>query len=144
MRTRRTRRRPVSRRKREERRRAIRRRVMIAAGVLLLAGAAMTPQLRAYLMETLGRGMDAVQTLALPVDAQGEITLPEKTVYALQLGAYDNGEHAQSEMLRLTQEGTLCVIWQRTQMRLVCDAAASKGKLAADAARGHVQRGRAD
>lgn len=109
---------------------------MITAGVLLLAGMAMAPQLRQSLMDMAARGMDAVQTMAWSYAAQAQITLPEKAVCALQLGAYESGERAQSELTRLTGEGTLCVIWQREKMRIVCDAAGSKGKLSSDAARG--------
>lgn len=136
MRTRRIRHRPVSRRRREERRRVIRRRAMIAAG-LLLAGMAMTPQLRGRLADAVHGAMEAVETMAMPGAAQAQITLPKKTVYALQLGVYDNGEHAQDEQTRLTGEGIRCVIWQREQMRLVCDAALSKGRLDGDAAQGN-------
>ena len=110
---------------------------MIAAGVLLLAGMAMAPQLRESLADAVHRAMGAVQAMALPMAAQTQITLPEKTVYALQLGAYDSGERAQNELVRLSGEGVLCVIWQREQMRLVCDAAGSKGKLVSDAAQGN-------
>jgi len=110
---------------------------MIAAGVLLLAGMAMAPQLRESFMDAVYRAMGAVQAMALPIAAQTQITLPKKTVYALQLGAYDSGERAQNELIRLSGEGTLCVIWQREQMRLVCDAAGSKGKLASGAAQGN-------
>lgn len=121
---------------REERRRILRRRAIIAAGVLLLAGIAMAQPLRENLTGLIARGMTAVQTMALPAFAQAEITLPQKTVYALQLGAYDNGAHAQDELVRLGEKGVRCVIWQREQMRLVCDAALAKGKLDTGAAQG--------
>lgn len=116
--------------------RLIRRRAMIAGGVLLLAAMAMAQPLREGIADIAARGMDAVQTLAWSYAAQAQITLPERTVYALQLGAYDNGEHAQREMVRLCGGGTLCVIWQRAQMRLVCDAAESRERLNMDAAQG--------
>ena len=136
MRIRRRGRRPVSRRRQEERRRIVRRRMLIAAGVLLLAGAAMTPQLRGSLVQMAQQGVFAVQTLALTQEAQMEVTLPEMTVYALQLGVYDNGEHALNRQKQLEEEGVLSVIWQRSQMRLVCDAVQRKGALSADAANG--------
>lgn len=117
--------------------RTLRRRVLIAAGIVLLAGLAMPQELRTTLMDAARRGLHAVQVFALPQGAQAEITLPEMNVYALQLGAYDSGERAQDELTRLGGEGTLCVIWQREQMRLVCDAAQRKGSLAAEAAQGH-------
>ena len=128
--------RPVSRRRREERRRAVKRRAMIAAGVLLLAGMAMAEPLRESLLVTAQRAVGAVQTMAVSGSAQAQVMLPNRTVYALQLGAYDNGKHAQDELVRLSEEGVLGVIWQREQMRLVCDASGSKGKLEADAAGG--------
>ena len=128
--------RPVSRRRREERRRTVKRRALIAAGVLLLAGMAMAQPLRESLLSAVRRAVDAVQAAALSSSAQAQVTLPRRTVYALQLGAYDNGKHAQDELVRLSEEGVLSVIWQREQMRLVCDASESKGKLEVDAAGG--------
>ena len=116
--------------------RNVRRRAMIAGGVLLLAAMAMAQPLRERISDIAARGMDAIQTMASPARAQADITLPERTVYALQLGAYDSGKHAQDELVRLCDAGTLCVIWQREQMRLVCDAALSKGKLSSAAAQG--------
>ena len=134
MRTRRRRYRPVSRRRREEQQRIIRRRAMIVAGVLLLASMAMAPQLRESIASAVQRAYGTVQTMASG-KAQAQIILEEKKVYALQLGAYDNGEHAQRELSRLIGEGVLPVIWQREQMRLVCDASESKRTLSLDAAK---------
>ena len=109
---------------------------MIAMGVLLLAGMAMAQPLRENLLSVVGRAMDAVQAAALSSSAQAQVTLPKRTVYALQLGAYDNGRHAQDELVRLSEDGVLSVIWQREQMRLVCDVSGSRGKLNDAAAMG--------
>lgn len=109
---------------------------MIVAGVLLLASIAMAPQLRARIADAVRRASGTVQTIAAG-KAQVQIVLEEKKVYALQLGAYDNGEHAQREQNRLIGDGILPVIWQREQMRLVCDASESKRTLSSDAAKGN-------
>ena len=109
---------------------------MIAIGVLMLAVMAMAQPLRESLLLTLKRVAGAVQAIAISGPAQTQVTLPSRTVYALQLGAYDNGKHAQDELVRLSQEGLLAVIWQKEQMRLVCDASEGKGKLDTGAAMG--------
>ena len=109
---------------------------MIAAVVLLLASLAMAPQLKERIADAAYRAASAVETLASGA-GQTQITLEEKTVYALQLGAYDNGEHAQRELRRLMDEGVLSVIWQREQMRLVSDAAGNKRTLSLEAAKGN-------
>lgn len=116
--------------------RTVRRRVMVAAVVALLAGMAMTPQLQQSLREFVRQSARAVQTLALPQETQDEITLPRMTVYAMQLGAYDNGERALAQQKQLAAGGINCVIWQRIQMRLVCDAALRREALRAEAAMG--------
>ena len=108
-------------RQREAHRRR-RRRLCIAAAVTLLAVAAMAPQMREALMTWMRSGIAAVSA-ALPRSGEAQVTLPELRVYALQLGVYDSGERAQAEMHRLTEGGVPCVIWQREQMRIVCDAA---------------------
>ena len=71
----------------------------------------------------------AAVSAALPRSSEAQLTLPELRVYALQLGVYDSGERAQAEMQRLTEGGVPCVIWQREQMRIVCDAALSRDAL---------------
>jgi len=112
---------------------AIRRRVLTGLGVAALALLAMAPQTREALGQLIGR---AVQTAAFSQSAQAEVQLESMNVYALQLGAYDSGERAKSEMNRLQGEGILSVLWQREQMRLICDVQRSKPALAADVAQG--------
>lgn len=136
MRTRRRGSRRMSMRKRRERMRTIRRRVLMILGITVLGVLAMAQDLRTCLADLILRGTKAIQTAAVGRDVQTEITLEEMNVYALQLGAYDNGEHAQSEMSRLQNENVLCVVWQREQMRLVCDAAKTKNALSAGTAKG--------
>ena len=78
----------------------------------------------------------AAVSAALPRSSEAQLTLPELRVYALQLGVYDSGERAQTELQRLTADGVPCVIWQREQMRIVCDAALSREALEDAAAQG--------
>lgn len=131
------RRRYVSRRRRQERRKDLARRAVILTVVLLLAGLAMAPQLRSALVGGARRAARSVQAAVTLEEAQAEVTLPAMKVYALQLGAYDNGEHAQLELERLLAQGVPCMIWQREQMRLICDAAQSRDVLSTEAAQGH-------
>ena len=121
-------------RQREARRRR-RRRLWIAAAVAMLALAAMAPQLRGKLTAWARSGVQAVSS-RLPRSGEAQVTLPERQVFALQLGVYDSGERAQSEQQRLMAAGVPCVIWQREQMRIVCDAALSREALADAAAQG--------
>ena len=114
-------------RQREARRRR-RRRLWIAAAVAMLALAAMAPQLRGKLTAWARSGVQAVSS-RLPRNGEAQVTLPERQVFALQLGVYDSGERAQSEQQRLMAAGVPCVIWQREQMRIVCDAALSRDAL---------------
>ena len=116
-----------TRRQREAHRRR-RRRLCIAAAVMLLAVAAMAPKAREALMTWMRSGVAAVSA-ALPRSSEAQLTLPELRVYALQLGVYDSGERAQSEQQRLMAAGVPCVIWQREQMRIVCDAACAREAL---------------
>ncbi|MBR2941938.1 MAG: hypothetical protein IKB82_00940 [Clostridia bacterium] len=132
MRLRRRRNARMSTRKRQEAVRTIRRRVLFGLGIAALGLMAMTADVRSYLADAVLRSMGAVQTAAW--DQHAEVTLEEKDVYALQLGAFDNGQRAQDELNRLQGERVPCVLWQRAQMRLVCDAAWSKAVLSAAAA----------
>ena len=119
----------VSERRHRQRVQRIRRRLLIVAMVALLAGAAMTPELRQRIAETVRRGMDTAQAFAPGRRAQAELTLPEREVYALQLGVFDSGERAASEAQRLQAAGVRCVIWQRDKMRIVSDVALSRDGL---------------
>ena len=124
------------RRSRRERARLFRRRALIAAAVAGLALMAMTPAVRGLLASALMRSVYAVQAFALPQGAQAEVTLREMKVYAVQLGAYDNGERAKRELERLLDTGVPAVIWQKEQMRLICSAAPSRTQLDVSAAQG--------
>ena len=107
------------------------RRLLAALMVAGLGVLAMAPGLRAHLS-----GMLKAAQVLKQEESQAEITLPAMTVYALQLGAYDNGEHAQAHQTRLQQSGIPCAIWQREQMRLVCDAAIARSSLDVKSAMG--------
>ncbi len=126
-------------RRREKRKRGIRmrRRAMTAGIVLLLCAMAMTPELRMKIAQTAKNGADAVQTLAAGTEEKIEITLPEMTVFALQLGVYDSGERAASQQKSFDQQGVRCIVWQREKMRIVCSAAKSRDALNMRAARGN-------
>lgn len=129
------RRRLLSSRQRAERRRvAMRRTLFCAAALLCTLGA-----YRAFCHGAGERIAGFVQSVQASYrqSTQAQVSLPRMRVYALQLGAYDNGERAQRELERLYAAGTLCMLWQREQMRLVCDAATRKAALDASAARGN-------
>ena len=115
-------RRLTSRQKRQ-RTKKIRNRVILALAVLALTSAAMAPELRAYLNAKIRRGVQAFADL-----------LPERRIYALQLGVFDNGESAESERKRLAAMGVPCVVWQDAQMRLMADAATSRETLLGETA----------
>lgn len=123
-------RRLTSRQKRQ-RTKKIRNRVILALAVLALTSAAMAPELRAYLNAKIRRGVQAFADLRAQ---EIEVTLPERRIYALQLGVFDNGESAESERKRLAAMGVPCVVWQDAQMRLMADAATSRGTLLGETA----------
>lgn len=125
-------RRLTSRQKRQ-RAKKIRNRVVFVLAVLALASAAMSPELRAYLRGKLRGGVQAFAELRT---AQTEVILPEKRIYALQLGVFDNGERAESERARLAEQGMPCAIWQDARMRLMADAAEKREALADPSASG--------
>ena len=93
-------RRLTSRQKRQ-RTKKIRNRVILALAVLALTSAAMAPELRAYLNAKIRRGVQAFADLRAQ---EIEVTLPERRIYALQLGVFDNGESAESERKRLAAD----------------------------------------
>ena len=102
---------------------------MILGGVLLLAGAAMAQPLRDRLLQAGRAGLAAVQTFASSTPEEAELTLPEIKIWALQLGVFDSGERAAQEQKRLLAQGIPCAVWQREQMRLICEAALAKEAL---------------
>ena len=67
---------------------------------------------------------------------QLDMKLEAYDVYALQLAVFDSGERAASELSRLQNLGIRCVIWQKTRMRIVADAAFSREKLNISTAKG--------
>ena len=91
----------------------------------------MAPELRAYLNAKIRRGVQAFADLRAQ---EIEVTLPERRIYALQLGVFDNGESAEGERKRLAAMGVPCVVWQDAQMRLMADAATSRGTLLGETA----------
>ena len=123
-------RRLTSRQKRQ-RTKKIRNRVILALAVLALTSAAMAPELRAYLNAKIRRGVQAFADLRAQ---EIEVTLPERRIYALQLGVFDNEESAESERKRLAAMGVPCAVWQDAQMRLMADAATSRETLLGETA----------
>ena len=120
----------ISDRRRRQRAARVRRRLMIAAGVLLLGALAASPGVREKL-----RGMRwDVQTFS--GEAQAELTLPEREIYALQLAVFDSGERAASEAQRLSAKGVRCIVWQREKMRIVSSVALTRDALDRDTAKG--------
>lgn len=118
-------------RQRRQRTKKIRNRVLLALAVLALASAAMAPELRAYLTAKIRGGAQAFAELRAQ---EIEVTLPERKLYALQLGVFDNGESAERERERLTALGVPCVVWQGAQLRLMADAATSRDALLSETA----------
>ena len=114
----------------------MRRRALILGGVLLLALAAMAQPLRDRLLQAGRAGLAAAQTFASSTPEEAELTLPEISIWALQLGVFDSGERAAQEQERLLAQGIPCAIWQREQMRLICEAAPAKEALDMAAAGG--------
>ena len=114
----------------------MRRRALILGGVLLLAGTAMAQPLRDRLLQAGRAGLAAVQTFASSTPEEAELTLPEISIWALQLGVFDSGERAAQEQERLLAQGIPCAVWQREQMRLICEAAPAKEALDMAAAGG--------
>ena len=123
-------------RQRRQRAKIIRNRVITLAVVLMLAAAAMAPALREQLMQVIGRGIHAVQAFTALREGETVIVLEPITLYALQLGVYDNGERAQSEWQRLNQMGIPCAIWQENVMRLIAAVSDARESINLDAAKG--------
>ena len=136
MRTRRAVHSRTGRRRRKERIKRGLRRALITVGVIVLGFMAMAPPLRAYLSEMTAQSLRSIRVFAAGKAAQTEIELEERQVSALQLGVFDSGARAQSELDRLREEGVLCVIWQRDQMRLICDVEMARSALSTAAAQG--------
>lgn len=119
----------VSERRKRERTRRIRRRLWIAAAAALLSVAAMSPGLRGRLTALAGRGVQAAQAFAAGRSEQAMLTLPQREVYALQLGVFDSGERASDEAQRLQALDVRCIVWQREKMRIVSAVALSRDAL---------------
>ena len=126
----------LQRRKRRQIR-LIRRRLAIAMIIALLGTAAMSDGLRGKLLNAMEKSTRAAQVFAGRGSAQKELTLPERKVYALQLGVFDSGERAAVEAKRLEQSGVRCMIWQREQMRIISSVALHRDALDLGSARGH-------
>lgn len=117
----------VSERRKRQRMQRIKRRLLVAVIVVLLGFAAMSPGLRRALSLALEQGAQAAQ--AFGRSEQAVLTLPEREVFALQLGVFDNGERAASEAERLQRQGVRCVLWQREKMRIISSVAPSRQAL---------------
>lgn len=112
----------------------IRRRLVIVLIVALLSAAAMSDELRQKLHSAMEK---STQAFAGGQGAQAELTLPERRMYALQLGVFDSGERAASEAKRLEQSGVRSMVWQREKMRIVSSIAPDREQLDLGSAKGH-------
>jgi len=112
----------------------IRRRLVIVLIVALLSAAAMSDGLRQKLHSAMEK---STQAFAGGQGAQTELTLPERRMYALQLGVFDSGERAASEAKRLEQSGVRSMVWQREKMRIVSGIAPNREQLDLGSAKGH-------
>lgn len=111
----------------------MRARVALALCVASLGALGASPGARAGIALALRGGVRSAQAVFAGGAMQTqELTLPERRVWALQLGVYDNGERAQAEQERLSAAGMPCVIWQGERMRIVCAAAPKEAQLDAD------------
>ena len=127
----------VLHRRRRRQMQLVRRRLAIVVLVALLGAAAMSDGLREKLHGAMENGARAAQAFAGGQSARTELVLPERTVYALQLGVFDSGERASSEAQRLERAGVRCMVWQREQMRIISGVAPKREQLALDSAKGH-------
>jgi len=105
---------------------------MIAAGIVLLSSLAMAPQLREKIAQLSETGMPVFEQ-----SMQAEITLPERELYALQLGVFDSGERAEDEAHRLQHEGVRCAVWQREKMRIISAVSLKRDEMDMTSAKGN-------
>ena len=87
-------------------------------------------------LETVRRGVGyAQQAFAGSEAAQAQLSLPERTLFALQLGVFDSEQRAMEQAKRLQAGGAACIIWRGEKLRLVSDASFLHEKLDAGAAK---------
>ena len=114
------------------------RRLGIAAVVTLLAMAAMTSDLKEKAETIVRRERERISAFAWQNADVLEVTLEEMPVWAVQLGAFDDGARAQEEMSRLMAKGIACILWRREQLCIVCSASLDRDALDRDAAEGEA------
>lgn len=127
----------ITRRKRREKLcRMLWKTVAALAAAAAVLGVMATPKLRGTFMSHIEKGMRALTVFAPQETAQADVTLPRRTIAALQLAAFDSGEKAAQQAQRLSAAGVPVIVWQREQMRVICAAALTKDALIAEAAGG--------
>jgi len=110
--------------------------MMLAAVPVFRQG--MLREMGARAAETIRRGVgQAQQVFAGAEAAQAELSLPERTLFALQLGVFDSPERAAEQAKRLQAGGAACIIWQGEKLRVVSDASFIRENLDAGAAKGY-------
>lgn len=124
----------ISSRRRRKRFRRVMRGTTIAALILLLGVTAASAGYGRILPAWIADGVPAFS--GKEAGAQLEITLPEISLYALQLGVFDSGERAADEAQRLKGMGVVCMIWQKEKMRLISDVAFDRQSLDLSTAKG--------
>ncbi len=106
------------------------------SAVAILLGVAASPGLRETVFSFIQQGKRALLAFSAQKVSQADVTLPRRTVAALQLAAFDSGEKAAQQAQSLTATGVPVIVWQREQMRVVCAAALTRDALIAEAAGG--------
>lgn len=116
----------AERRKRRQRKYACK--YAVAAGILLLCAAAVSFAARRFGAENMqwirpAWMKDGTKT------KQTVLTLPEREIFALQLGVFDDSSRAAAEAQRLESLGVRCMIWQREKLRIISSVALEKERL---------------
>ena len=116
-----------ARRRRRLRKNVFRRALTVGASVFLAATAVFLAVSRFA-----PGGMQRLKRIWLADDEKTEqavLTLPERELFALQLGVFDDGSRAAAQAARLESLGIQCMIWQREKLRIISSVALEKDRL---------------
>lgn len=119
----------IAERRRKERAKQICRRLIVLCMASALGFAASSQGLRMRASALLDALPWPVQAFAGSGGAQTELTLPQRRVYALQLGVFDSEERARARAGELAEQGISCIVWQRDKLRIVSAVALSREAL---------------
>jgi len=117
----------AERRKRRQRKHACKH--VLAAGILLLCAAAAVFLAARCLDAECMQWLKPVWTEDGAKTKQTTLTLPEREIFALQLGVFDDSSRAAAEAQRLESLGIRCMIWQREKLRIISSVALEKERL---------------